>query len=207
MENEKKSLMQRLKDSRPSTTTMVAAAAGVVIVGTVGYSIYKANQMMAKRHGKFLDDLEQYAQGEIDTRLNILRDAADKGELKVIYNVASGELSTDPEYAARFALEQGMISEAEYRGVKARIDHLESTSAKEILDMKCMLTDLVSPVATQSVTGLGDHRYRFERDEQDRLPLNFQEPTASKDWLSYVLDHMASQTKESAVQEAKAVTY
>ena len=206
MENEKKGLMQRLKDSRPSTTTMVAAAAGVVIVGTVGYSIYKANQM-AKRHGKFLDDLEQQAQGEIDTRLNILRDAADKGELKVVYNVASGELSTDPEYAARFALEQGMISEAEYRGVKARIDHLESTSAKEILDMKCMLTDLVSPVATQSVTGLGDHRYRFERDEQDRLPLNFQEPTASKDWLSHVLDHMASQTKESTVQEAKAVTY
>lgn len=206
MENEKKSLMQRLKDSRPSTTTMVAAAAGVVIVGTVGYSIYKANQM-AKRHGKFLDDLEQQAQGEIDTRLNILRDAADKGELKVVYNVASGELSTDPEYAARFALEQGMISEAEYRGVKARIDHLESTSAKEILDMKCMLTDLVSPVATQSVTGLGDHRYRFERDEQDRLPLNFQEPAASKDWLSHVFDQMAIQAQEDKVQEAKAVTY
>ena len=206
MENEKKSLMQRLKDSRPSSGTVILATTGVAVVGVVGYSLYKAHQM-TKRHGEFLDTLEQQVQDEIDTRLNILREAADKGELKVVYHVASGELSTNPEYAARFALEQGMISEAEYHGVKARIDHLESTSAKEILDMKCMLADLVSPVATQSVTGLGDHRYRFERDEQDRLPLNFQEPTASKDWLSYVLDHMASQTKESAVQEAKAVTY
>ena len=201
MENEKKGLMQRLKDSRPSTTTMVAAAAGVVIVGTVGYSIYKAHQM-AKRHGEFLDNLEQQAQEECEARLGIIQEAADKGELKVVYNVASGELSTDPEYAARFALEQGMISEAEYRGVKARIDHLESTSAKEILDMKSMLADLVSPVATQSVTSLGDHRYRFERNEQDRLPLNFQEPAASKDWLSYILDHMETQTQE--IEAAKA---
>lgn len=186
METEEKSLLARLATSRPSKTAMVAAAAGVVVVGTVGYSIYKAHQM-TKRHGEFLDNLEQQAQDEYEARLGILQAAADKGELKVVYNVASGELSTDPEYAARFALEQGMISEAEYHGVKARIDHLENTSAKEILDMKCMLADLVSPVATQSVTSLGDHKYRFERDEQDRLPLNFKEPTS--DWLSEMLQN------------------
>ena len=206
MENEKKSLMQRLKDSRPSTTTMVAAAAGVVIVGTVGYSIYKAHQM-AKRHGEFLDNLEQQAQEECEARLGILRDAADKGELKVVYNMASGELSTDPEYAARFALEQGMISEAEYHSVKARIDHLESTSAKEILDMKCMLADLVSPMATQKVTGLGDHHYRFERDETDHLPLSFQEPAASKNWLSDILDRMEAHAREDKVLGYEAVKY
>ena len=186
METEEKSLMQRLKDSRPSTTTMVAAAAGVVIVGTVGYSIYKANQM-AKRHGEFLDNLEQQAQDEYEARLGILQAAADKGELQVVYNVARGELTSHPRYAAEFALKQGMIDSVEFQGINDRIDHLEQTSVKEIMDMKSMLADIVSPVATRTVTKVDEHQYRYQGNDEDRVSVTFSEPTS--DWLSEMLQN------------------
>ena len=185
-EKEEKSLMQRLKDSRPSTTTMVAAAAGVVIVGTVGYSIYKANQV-AKRHGEFLDNLEQQAQDEYEARLGILQAAADKGELKVVYNVARGELTTHPRYAAEFALKQGMISDEEYLAIEDRIGYLEETSIKEVMAMKSLISDVVSPVSAARISDLGDHNYRYSRDDNDRVDLVFKEPTS--DWLSEMLQN------------------
>ena len=186
MENEKKGLMQRLKDSRPSTTTMVAAAAGVVIVGTVGYSIYKAHQM-AKRDSEFLDNLEKQAQEECKARLGIIQEAADKGELKVVYNVARGELTTHPRYAAEFALKQGMISDAEYLAIEDRIGYLEETSIKEIMAMKSLISDVVSPVSAARISDLGDHNYRYSRDDSDRIDLVFKEPTT--DWLSEMLQN------------------
>ena len=186
METEEKSLLARLATSRPSKTAMVAAAAGVVVVGTVGYSIYKAHQV-AKRHGEFLDNLEQQAQDEYEARLGILQAAADKGELKVVYNVSRGELTTDPRYAAEFALKQGMISDEEYLAIEDRIGYLEETSIKEIMAMKSLISDVVSPVSAARIRDLGDHNYRYSRDDNDRVDLVFKEPTS--DWLSEMLQN------------------
>ena len=128
-------ILNKVKNRKISTSTAVLGMAAVTFGGILAYSIYSANKMVKDGNAKIKEIGEE--------RLRILREAADKGELKVVYDVKTGQLTEDPRYAAEFALKHGLISESEAEFVGEKMERLESLSAKEIQDMQSLIRNFI----------------------------------------------------------------